>query len=149
MTWLDRRARAAARRTIHQFGVRLERYKLMSRRVIRDELLRDPAIETALREYCRTHRVSELEARVRVEQYGEEIVPFFNVLSYYRAGYNVARALLRLLYRVSSEYQDKDALNAVPARRRGGVPHEPPLERGLRGGCVRSGAGRQHQLRGG
>ena len=114
IAWLSRRARTAARRTIHQFGVRLERYKLMSRRVIRAELLSDPAIGEALAEHCRAHGISQLEARVRVEQYVEEIVPFFNVLSYYRVGYNLARGLLRLLYRVSSEYQDREALNAIP-----------------------------------
>ncbi len=110
--------RGAARRTIHRFGVRLERYKLMSRHVIRSELLRDPAIAQALEQHCRAHGIGAMEARVRVEQYIDEIVPFFNVLSYYRFGYNAARTLLRLLYRVSSEYQDRDALNAI---RRGDV----------------------------
>ena len=110
----SRLIRDAARRTIHQFGARLDRYKLMRRSVIRGELLRDSAIEEALEQHCRTHDISQLEARVRVEQYVEEIVPFFNVLSYYRVGYNLARALLRLLYRVSSEYQDRQALNAIP-----------------------------------
>ncbi|MBI2404365.1 MAG: 1-acyl-sn-glycerol-3-phosphate acyltransferase [Gemmatimonadetes bacterium] len=114
--WIPRRARTAARRAVHQFGVRLDRYKLMSRRVIRGELLRDPAIGDALEQHCRTRGLSQLEARVRVEQYVEEIVPFFNVLTYYRVGYNLARALLRLLYRTSSEYQDRESLNAIPRR---------------------------------
>lgn len=113
-TWLGRRARTAARRTIRRFGVRLERFKLMSRRVIRDELLRDPIIALALDQHCRAHHVPPAEARLRVEQYLDEIVPFFNVLSYYRFGYNAARTVLRLLYRVSSEYQDREALNAIP-----------------------------------
>jgi glycerol-3-phosphate O-acyltransferase len=106
--------RTAARRTIHQFGVRLERFKLMNRQAIRARLLQDPAILLALEEHCRAHRLPHLEGRVRVEQYLDEIVPFFNVLSYYRFGYNAARILLRLLYRVSSEYQDREALDAIP-----------------------------------
>jgi len=114
--WVSRRARTAARRAIRQFGARLDRYKLMNRRVIRAELLGDPEIANALEQHCRTHRLSPLEARVRVEQYIDEIVPFFNVLSYYRVGYNLARVLLRLLYRVTSEYQDRPALNAIPRR---------------------------------
>ena len=113
-TWLGRRARTAARQTIRRFGVRLERFKLMSRQVIREQLLHDPAVTLALEQHCRAERLPTLEGRVRVEQYLDEIVPFFNVLSYYRVGYNVARTLLRLLYRVSSEYQDREALNAVP-----------------------------------
>src|SRR3990172_6131038 len=110
----SRLIRDAARRTIHQFGARLDRYKLMRRSVIRGELLRDSAIEEGLEQHCRTHDISQLEARVRVEPYVEELVPFFNVPSYYRVGYNLARALRRLLYRVSSEYQDGQALNAIP-----------------------------------
>src|SRR3990170_629722 len=112
----SRLIRDAARRTIHQFGARLDRYKLMRRSVIRGELLRDPAIGEALELHCRAHGLSQLEARVRVEQYLEEIVPFFNVLSYYRVGYTLARGVLRLLYRVSSGYQDPEALNAIPRR---------------------------------
>ena len=113
-TWLGRRAGTAARRAVHQFGVRLERFKLMSRQAIREQLLDDPAVTRALEQHSRTERLSTLEARVRVEQYLDEIVPFFNVLSYYRVGYNAARTLLRLLYRVSSEYQDREALDAIP-----------------------------------
>jgi glycerol-3-phosphate O-acyltransferase len=106
----------AARRAIHQFGARLDRYKLMSRRAIRAELLRDSAIGEALDRHCHARGLSPPEARVRVERYVEEIVPFFNVLSYYRVGYNLARGVLRLLYRTSSEYQDREALNAIPRR---------------------------------
>ena len=107
---------SAARNAIRQFGARLDRYKLMSRRVIRGELLGDPIIAQALEQHCRARGLSPLEARVRVERYVEEIVPFFNVLSYYRLGYNLARGVLRLFYRVSSEYQDREALNAIPRR---------------------------------
>ncbi len=67
-----------------------------------------------MRAHARLHGVSELEIRVRVEQYIDEIVPYFSILSYYKVGYNVARILIRLLYRVSSEYQDVEALNAIP-----------------------------------
>jgi len=108
--------RRAARNAIRQFGVRLDRYKLMRRGVIRGELLGDPVIAQALEQHCRAHGISQMEARVRVEEYVEEIVPFFNVLSYYRLGYNLARGLLRLLYRVSSEYQDRAVLDAIPRR---------------------------------
>lgn len=106
--------RNAARRTIRRFGVRLERFKLLSRQAVGEQLLRDPAVTLALEQHCREHRLSPRKARVRVEQYLDEIVPYFNVLSYYRVGYNAARTVLRLLYRVSSEYQDREALDAIP-----------------------------------
>jgi glycerol-3-phosphate O-acyltransferase len=58
--------------------------------------------------------VSEAETRRQVELYVDEIVPFFDVLSYYKLGYNIARLLSVLLYRVTSEYQDRGSLNAIP-----------------------------------
>ncbi len=106
--------RRAARRALRQFGARLDRYKLQSRRTIRATLLNDPVIALALEQHCREQGIPALEGRRRVERYLDEIVPFFNVLSYYRFGYNFARTLLRLLYRVSSEYQDREALDAIP-----------------------------------
>lgn len=60
--------------------------------------------------------MSETETRRQVEQYVDEIVPFFDVLSYYKLGYNIARLLSGLLYRVTSEYQDRRSLNAIPRR---------------------------------
>src|SRR5260221_8200577 len=62
------------------------------------------------------HRLSELETRVRVEQYIDEILPFFNVLSYYKLGYNISKLLLNLLFKVSVEYQDEAALERIPKR---------------------------------
>jgi glycerol-3-phosphate O-acyltransferase len=103
-------------RAVHQFRARVDRYKLVSKRTIREELLRDPRVLQAMDIHCESEGVSETDCRVRVERYIDEIVPFFNVLSYYRFGYNVARALVNLLYRVSSEYQDREALNAIPRR---------------------------------
>ena len=58
--------------------------------------------------------MSEAETRRQVEQYVDEIVPFFDVLSYYKLGYNIARMLSGLLYQVTSEYQDRGSLNAIP-----------------------------------
>ncbi len=78
--------------------------------------MQDPYVLAAVREYSEEHGVTELDARVRVERYIDEIVPYFNVLSYYKLGYNLARMLVHLFYRVSSEYQDRAALNAIPRR---------------------------------
>src|SRR5262249_28719283 len=83
---------------------------------IHDELVLDPVVVDAMRAHVREHRLSEAEVRVRVEQYVDEILPFFNVLSYYKVGYNLARLTMRLLYKVSSEYQDEAALNRIPGR---------------------------------
>jgi len=110
------RIQRASRRVVRRFQVRLDRYKLQSKRVIREELLRDPVVLAAMERQCAADGVDELDCRVRVERYVDEIVPYFSILSYYKFGYNIARVLVNLLYRVSSEYQDRDALNAIPRR---------------------------------
>lgn len=122
--WTIRRTREALRRwfdravvrAVHQFRVRLDRYKLASKRTVRGELLNDPVVCAAAERCAHEAGISALDARVRVERYIDEIVPYFNVLSYYRVGYNVARLLINLLYRVSADYRDAAALDAVPRR---------------------------------
>jgi glycerol-3-phosphate O-acyltransferase len=113
---LRNRMRAWGRSTLRQFQSRIARYKLVSRRAIHDELILDPVVTAAMRGYMREHQVSELETRVRVEAYIDEILPFFNVLSYYKIGYNLSKLLLNWLFKVSIEYQDQEALDAIPRR---------------------------------
>jgi glycerol-3-phosphate O-acyltransferase len=113
---LRARTRAWARRTVLDFQSRIARYKLVSRRAVRDELILDPVVVAAMREHMRVHGVTETDVRRRVERYIDEILPFFNVLSYYKLGYNVARLVLRLLYKVSIEYQDWRSLDRIPRR---------------------------------
>jgi glycerol-3-phosphate O-acyltransferase len=76
--------------------------------------MNDPAVCQAIEEHCRAKAVSEDESRRSVEEYISEIVPVFNVLSYYKFGYNVARLFIGLLYRVSSAFQNAETLNAIP-----------------------------------
>jgi len=122
--WAVRRTREAIRawfrravlRAVHRFRVRLDRYKLVRRSVIRDELLLDDTVHAAIRAHCREHRLPEPQVRAQVEAYIREIVPFFNVLSYYKLGYNLSRLLINLLYRVSITYADRARLDAIPRR---------------------------------
>lgn len=62
------------------------------------------------------HGLSEKTVRRQVRQYLDEIIPHFNVLSYYKLGYNVAKVLVNLLYKVSVDYQDEAALEQIPNR---------------------------------
>ncbi len=110
------RLRRSARRALRDFQARVARYKLVSRRAIHDDLILDPVVVTAMREYRKEQRLSELEVRVRVEGYIDEILPFFNVLSYYRIGYNLARLTLNLLYKVTIDVQDQGALDRIPKK---------------------------------
>jgi glycerol-3-phosphate O-acyltransferase len=104
------------RRTLLRFRARVDRYKLVRRRETCAELLGDPEVAGAIAQHAREHRIPEAEVRRRVEAYVEEIVPNFNVLSYYRLGYNLSRLLIHAFYKPTVEYQDAAALNRIPRR---------------------------------
>jgi glycerol-3-phosphate O-acyltransferase len=112
--WIRNRLHRAVLKAVHKFQVRLDRYKLVSKPVIREALLNDPVVVAAIKDHCASHGVDQADTEFRVQRYIDEIVPFFDVLSYYKLGYNIARVLCGLLYRVTSEYQDRAALNAIP-----------------------------------
>lgn len=122
--WLYLRTRAALREQLRasalnrarRFKLRLDRYKLVERDEIRHALLNDPAVVAAISTYAREHDTAESSVRRLVNEYVDEIVPFFNVLSYYKLGYNVSRLLLNLLYKSSIEYRDQAALDRIPRR---------------------------------
>jgi len=109
---LRRSALSSARR----LKFRLDRYKLVERDEIRQSLLTDPTVLAAIAAYAREHDTAEVSVRRRVNEYVDEIVPFFNVLSYYKLGYNLSRLLLNLLYKSSIEYRDQAALDRIPRR---------------------------------
>jgi glycerol-3-phosphate O-acyltransferase len=103
-----------ALRAIHEFRARLTRYKLQERRLAREALADDPAITAAVQAHMAEHGMSEQAVRRQVRKYLDEIIPHFNVLSYYRVGYNLAKILVNLLYKTSVDYQDEQALEQIP-----------------------------------
>jgi glycerol-3-phosphate O-acyltransferase len=114
---LARRAlRRAGRASLRQFRTRLARYKLQERRLARAALADDPVIALAAREHAQAHGTTPEAARLLADRYLREIVPYFNVLSYYRLGYNLAKMVVHLLYKVSVDYQDEEALSRIPRR---------------------------------
>ena len=76
--------------------------------------MRDPVILEAIQAHAAAHGMTVDSVTRKVERYIEEIVPFFNVLSYYKLGYNLSRLLINLFYRASIEYQDRSALDKIP-----------------------------------
>ncbi|HEX9346768.1 MAG TPA: 1-acyl-sn-glycerol-3-phosphate acyltransferase [Gemmatimonadales bacterium] len=62
------------------------------------------------------HGMPEPAVRRQVRKYLDEIIPHFNVLSYYKVGYNVAKIVVNLLYKTSVDYQDEPALERIPKR---------------------------------
>jgi glycerol-3-phosphate O-acyltransferase len=111
---LRARLRRAALRSLHDFRTHLARYQLQDRRLVKEALARDPMVAAAVGAHARSHALPEAAVRRRVAAYVDEIVPYLNVLSYYKIGYNLAKLLVNLLYKVSVDYQDGAALEAIP-----------------------------------
>lgn len=111
-----RRFRHRARHLLFQFRARIDRYKLVERDRIREALLRDPVVLSAITQHAALTGAGEAQVRMKVNQYIDEIVPFFNVLSYYQLGYNLSRLTINLLYKATIEYRDEAALGRIPRR---------------------------------
>ena len=115
-TAVRRQLRHRARQLLFQFRARIDRYKLVERDRIREALMRDPVVLRAIGQHAELTGAGEAQVRVKVNQYIDEIVPFFNVLSYYQLGYNLSRLTINLLYRATVEYRDEAALDRIPRR---------------------------------
>jgi len=104
----------AALRAFHRSRGRIDRFKLTRKPYIRETLLADPAIAEAVAEHARETGADELSTWRRVEEYIDEIVPFFNILTYYKFGLVVSRLLLNFFYKVSAEYAEGAARSSLP-----------------------------------
>ena len=97
--WL--RVNRIAVRAVHRSRSRIDRFKLTKKPFIRKTLLADEGIAQAVKEHAAENSMSEEKAWARVEEYIDEIVPFFNILTYYKIGMVVSRVVLNFFYKVS------------------------------------------------
>lgn len=116
LAWLaaHRVARRAGRRTLLRMRARVDRYKFTRKRYVIEHVLADPQVTAAVARYAAEQGESEHDVWHRVRRYLDEIVPFFNVLAYYRLGYWVSRAALSLFYKVSVEVERADPFKGLP-----------------------------------
>ena len=103
-----------AARSVLRSRARVDRFKLAGRAFVREQLLGDAVIAEAVEQHARDAGVSGDAAWKKVDAYITEIVPFFNIIAYFRFGYAAGRTLLNLFYKVSVEYEDRAALTRLP-----------------------------------
>jgi glycerol-3-phosphate O-acyltransferase len=103
-----------ALRALHRSRSRVDRFKLTKKASIRETLLADDAIAVAVKEHAAEHSIDDAAAWQRVEVYIDEIVPFFNILTYYRIGLVVSKAVLSFFYKVSAEYAGRESSDVLP-----------------------------------
>jgi glycerol-3-phosphate O-acyltransferase len=108
------RASRIALRALHRSHSRVERFKLTKKALIKETLLADEAIAAAVKEHSTECSIDEAAVWRRVEAYIDEIVPFFNILTYYKVGLAVSKALLNFFYKVSAEYAGREASEVLP-----------------------------------
>lgn len=111
---IRRRATRIALRALHRSRSRVDRFKLTKKSFIREMLLTDEAIAAAVKEHAHENAVPESVTWKRVETYIDEIVPFFNILTYYKIGLVVSKVLLNFFYKVSAEYAGRSSQGALP-----------------------------------
>ena len=98
--WMNR----SALRSIRKRGSRVDRFKLAEKSRVREALLANPRIARAVEAHSAAHGLSTEKVWRLVRRYIDEIIPFFNILAYYRFGYLSSRAVLNMLYKVSAEH---------------------------------------------
>ena len=102
------------RRTVLRSRARIDRFKLATRKHVRERLLGDESIASAVREHAAANGISEDDAWRSAHGYIREIVPFFNVIAYYNVGYRISGFLLNLFYKTSVDYEDARARERLP-----------------------------------
>ena len=108
--YLYRRRLKSLRKLDEQLEFGLSEYALARRSDWLDRLLSDPQVLQAIELVTAQGDESIDDVRARARRDAEEIVPFFNVLLYFRIGYWIARWMLRMLYWIQAEFRDSEAL---------------------------------------
>jgi glycerol-3-phosphate O-acyltransferase len=106
-------ARAGRRALLHN-RARIDRFKLASRKHVRERLIGDARIGDAVREHAAGTGLSEEQVWKKVDGYVHEIVPFFNVVAYYQIGYRISGWLLNLFYKISVDFAEPKARERLP-----------------------------------
>ena len=114
LDFLRNRVNKSALRSLRKRGSHIDRFKLTSRRVIRETLLADEEVAKAVAAHSKQNDLAPAAVWRTVEKYVDEIVPFFNILAYYRFGYFVSRSLLHSFYKVSAEQHGEQGASSLP-----------------------------------
>ena len=109
-----RRVSRSAIRYVRDNRIKLDRFKFMHKFIIKKELMNDGDIHEAILEHSRERGIRIEDAEDKVEEYIEEIVPFFNLLSYYKIGWWIANSFLNFIYEVVIDHENAEKLKKIP-----------------------------------
>lgn len=83
---------------LRRHAVQLEHFRFIDRVWVRQTLLQDPELDRLAAARAAETGETIGEVRARIEVWLDEIVPFFNLFSYYKIGAGMARSAVRLCY---------------------------------------------------
>jgi glycerol-3-phosphate O-acyltransferase len=115
LAWIRGRLYRSVREYLEKNDIRLDKYKLMHKIAVKQDLLNDSEIHQAIIEHAQEKNIKIQDVQDQVEEYIEEIVPFFNLLSYYKIGYWVANFFLNLIYEVVIDHENAEKLKKIPS----------------------------------
>ena len=87
----------------------------MNKFIVRQELMNDSEIHEGILVHARENDITIQDATELVEEYIDEIIPFFNLLSYYKFGYRIADFLLNMIYEVVIDHENSKKLKKIPS----------------------------------
>jgi glycerol-3-phosphate O-acyltransferase len=108
------RLNKSAKRFIDRHDIKLEKYKFMNKFIVKQELMNDSEIHEAILLHAHENNLKIQDVEDLVEDYIEEIVPFFNLLSYYKIGYWIANIFLNMIYEVVIDHANAEKLKKIP-----------------------------------
>ncbi|MFT6146432.1 MAG: glycerol-3-phosphate O-acyltransferase [Myxococcota bacterium] len=93
-----RRFRATAIRFIRRNGIKLEQARFIDRAWMRERIASDPDVDRAVLASAEATGEPISIIRDRVDEYIEEIAPYFSIAMYYRLGANLAKRLVNFCF---------------------------------------------------
>lgn len=98
--WIRQRLKDSAKAYVRRHEVRLDRFKLTRRAFLKTELLADPVITEAMARRAQERDVPVTWVYTEVEEYLDEIIPAFSLLSYFKVGLLLTRLVVNAVYDV-------------------------------------------------
>jgi glycerol-3-phosphate O-acyltransferase len=99
---------------IQENKIRVDKYKFTNKIVVRNDLMNDADINRLIIEVAKEKKIPIAEVKKQAESYIDEIVPFFNILTYYKFGYIVANFVLNFIYEVIIDKENAEKLKKIP-----------------------------------
>ncbi|MCB9676905.1 MAG: 1-acyl-sn-glycerol-3-phosphate acyltransferase [Alphaproteobacteria bacterium] len=103
MRALRRRFQQSAADFVRRHRIQMESARFIDRVWIRERLAQDPIIEGAVVQTLRDTSQTLREVRARVDEYVDEIAPYFSMSAYYRFGASIARRFVDFCFEMIVE----------------------------------------------